>query len=70
MRKIFQKWPLGGVLGLILLSVSVSTSCMQGKGQGQARCTDRDSPSRERAKKCRWTTFDVHVSPSDQRTVP
>ncbi len=25
MRKIFQKWPLGGVLGLILLSVSVST---------------------------------------------
>ena len=36
MRKIFQKWPLGGVLGLILLSVSVSTSCMQGKGQGQA----------------------------------
>ena len=26
MRKIFQKWPLGGVLGLILLSVSVSTS--------------------------------------------
>ena len=31
MRKIFQKWPLGGVLGLILLSVSVST-----KGQGQA----------------------------------
>ena len=35
MRKIFQKWPLGGVLGLILLSVSVSTSCMQGKGQGQ-----------------------------------
>ena len=36
MRKIFQKWPLWGVLGLILLSVSVSTSCMQGKGQGQA----------------------------------
>ncbi len=36
MRKIFQKWSLGGVLGLILLSVSVSTSCMQGKGQGQA----------------------------------
>ncbi len=36
MRKIFQKWPLEGVLGLILLSVSVSTSCMQGKGQGQA----------------------------------
>ena len=36
MSKIFQKWPLGGVLGLILLSVSVSTSCMQGKGQGQA----------------------------------
>ena len=33
MRKIFQKWPLGGVLGLILLSVSVSTSCMQGNGQ-------------------------------------
>ena len=31
-----KKWPLGGVLGLILLSVSVSTSCMQGKGQGQA----------------------------------
>ena len=26
MRKIFQKWPLGGVLGLILLSVSVSTA--------------------------------------------
>lgn len=50
MRKILQKWPLGGVLGLILLSVSVSTSGMQGKGQGQ---TDAQTETAQVAKEQR-----------------
>ena len=45
MRKIFQKWPLGGVLGLILLSVSVC------KERGKARQMHRPRQPKSRKSK-------------------